>query len=168
MQLESLSHTGRVEITNEIDVSFIFDNINLADITNDESNSHGFIAYKIKPKNDVEVGDIFNATADIYFDFNPAITTNTVNTEIVVPLSIGEFNTQSIQLFPNPVKDKLEMTSNQIIDRLTVIDINGRVLHNIILSNLEYNIDVSKLTKGVSFLEVQSGESKSKKKFIKN
>jgi hypothetical protein len=35
MQLESLSHTGRVEITNEIDVSFIFDNINLADITND-------------------------------------------------------------------------------------------------------------------------------------
>jgi hypothetical protein len=135
MQLESLSHTGRVEITNEIDVSFIFDNINLA---------------------------------DIYFDFNPAITTNTVNTEIVVPLSIGEFNTQSIQLFPNPVKDKLEMTSNQIIDRLTVIDINGRVLHNIILSNLEYNIDVSKLTKGVSFLEVQSGESKSKKKFIKN
>lgn len=44
IQLESLSHTGRVEITNETDVSFIFNNINLADSTTDEPNSHGFIA----------------------------------------------------------------------------------------------------------------------------
>ncbi|WP_179007633.1 T9SS type A sorting domain-containing protein [Winogradskyella forsetii] len=168
MQLESLSHTGRVEIVDETDVSFIFNNINLADSTTDEPNSHGYIAFKIKPKSDVEVGDIISGTADIFFDFNPPITTNTVNTEIVEPLSVGEFNAQSIQLFPNPAKDQLKITSQKIIDKLTIVDIKGRVLNDIQLSNSEYTLDVSTLTKGVYFLEIQSGESKSTKKFIKN
>ena len=168
MQLESLSHTGRVEITDETDVSFIFNNINLADSTNDEPNSHGYIAYKIKPKSDIEVGDIISGTADIFFDFNPAIITNTVSTEIVESLSVDQFNAQAIQVFPNPAKDKLEITSSQIIDNLKIIDINGRLLKDIKLSNLEYSLDVSNLTKGVYFLEIQSGESKSTKKFVKN
>ncbi|RED45517.1 putative secreted protein (Por secretion system target) [Winogradskyella eximia] len=168
MQLESLSHTGRVEITNETDVSFIFNNINLADSTNDEPNSHGFIAYKIKPKNDVEVGDIISGTADIFFDFNPAIITNTVSTEIVESLSVDQFNAQAIQVFPNPVKNQLEITSGQIIDHLTIVDINGRILKEIKLSNLEYSLDVSSLAKGVYFMEIYSGNSSSTKKFIKN
>ncbi len=168
MQLESLSHTGRVEITNETDVSFIFDNINLADSTNDEPNSHGYIAFKIKPKADVEVGDVFSAIADIYFDFNPPIITNTVTTEIFAPLSVEEFNTQSIKLFPNPAKRKLEITSNQIIDKLIIVDINGRILNSVDISQAEYSLDVSSLSKGVYFLEIQSGENKSIKKFIKN
>ncbi len=168
MQLESLSHTGRVEITNETDVSFIFDNINLADSTNDEPNSHGYIAFKIKPKADVEVGDVFSAIADIYFDFNPPIITNTVTTEIFAPLSVEEFNTQSIKLFPNPAKRKLEITSNQIIDKLIIVDINGRILNSVDISQAEYSLDVSSLSKGVYFLEIQSGENKSIKKFVKN
>ena len=168
MQLESLSHTGRVEITDQTDVSFIFDNINLADSTNDEPNSHGYIAYKIKPKSNVEVGDIISGTADIFFDFNPPITTNTVSTQIVEPLSVGDYAKQTIQLFPNPTNSKLVITSNQIIDRLTVIDINGRTLNDIELSNLEYSLDVSSLSKGVYFLEIQSGNTKTVKRFIKS
>ena len=168
MQLESLSHTGRVEITNETDVSFIFNNINLPDSTNDEPNSHGYIAFKIKPKADVEVGDVFSGVAAIYFDFNPPIITNTVTTTIVEPLNVEEFNPESINLFPNPAKDNLEITSNQIITNLILIDINGRVLKSIAISNRDYNLDISSLSKGVYFLEVESGVSKSTKKFIKN
>lgn len=168
MQLESLSHTGRVEIENETDVSFIFNNINLPDSTNDESNSHGFIAFKIKPKSNVQVGDIISGVADIYFDFNPPITTNTVNTEIVEPLSVGEEELQNVKLFPNPAQNKLQITSNQIIDGLTIVDINGRVLNSIEISVSDYSLDVSSLSKGVYFLEIHSGESKSTKKFIKN
>jgi len=168
MQLESLSHTGLIEITNETDVSFIFDNINLADSTNDEPNSHGYIAFKIKPKANVEVGDVFSAIADIYFDFNPPIITNTANTEIVEPLSVHEFITQSIKLFPNPAKRKLEITSNQIIDKLIIVDIKGRILNSIDISQTVYSLDVSSLSKGVYFLEIQFGENKSTKKFIKN
>ena len=57
----------------------------MADSTSDESNSHGWIFYKIKPKNTTVVGDAFDATASIYFDFNPAVVTNTYTTTIVSP-----------------------------------------------------------------------------------
>ncbi|WP_299122522.1 T9SS type A sorting domain-containing protein [uncultured Winogradskyella sp.] len=168
MKLESLSHSGRVEIENETDVSFIFNNINLPDSTNDEPNSHGFIAFKIKPKSNVVVGDIISGVADIYFDFNPAIVTNTVNTQIVEPLSVDEFNKQTVQLFPNPTKDNLEIKSNQVIDKITIVDINGRLLKSMTISDMDYSIDVSGLSKGVYFLGIQSRALKMTKKFIKN
>lgn len=168
MQLESLSHSGRVEINNETDVSFVFNNINLPDSTTDEEGSNGFIAFKIKPKSDVVVGDIITGVADIYFDFNPAIITNTVNTQIVEPLIVEEFDLEKVKLFPNPTKDRLEIMCNQIIDKLLIIDINGRLLSEVKISTTNYSMEVSDLSKGVYFLEIQSGESKSTKKFIKN
>jgi hypothetical protein len=149
-------------------VSFIFDNINLPDSTSNEPNSHGYIAFRIKPKPDVQLGDVFSGVAAIYFDFNTPIITNTVTTEIVAPLSVNDFNRQSIQLFPNLAKNKLEISSNQIIDKLTVIDINGRLLKSINISDVAYSLDISNLSKGVYFLEIQYGTSKSTKKFIKN
>jgi hypothetical protein len=149
-------------------VNFIFDNINLPDSTNNEPNSHGYIAFRIKPKPDIELGDVFSGVAAIYFDFNPPIITNTVTTEIVTPLSVNDFNRLSIQLFPNPAKNKLEISSNQIIDKLTVIDINGRLLKFINISDVAYSLNISNLSKGVYFLEIQYGTSKSTKKFIKN
>jgi len=168
MQLESLSHTGRVEIENQTDVSFIFNNINLPDSTSDEPNSHGYIAFKIKPKSNVQVGDIISGVADIYFDFNPPIITNTVNTEIAEPLSIDEVSAETIKLYPNPAKDTIQITSNQVIEALTVFDINGRELQSLEISTTDYNLDISNLSKGVYFIELLSGESKFIEKFIKN
>lgn len=168
MQLESLSHTGRVEIENEADVSFIFNNINLPDSTNDEPNSHGFIAFKIKPKSNVQVGDIISGVADIYFDFNPPIITNTVNTEIVEPLGIDEVSTETVKLYPNPAKNTIQITSNQVIDNILIIDSNGRELKAIVISDTEYSFDVSDYSNGIYFIEIQSGHSKATKKFVKN
>ena len=168
MRLEDLSHPGRVEIIDGSMVNFIFDDIHLPDSNSNEPASNGHIAYKIKPKSDVEVGDVFSAVADIYFDFNPPIITNTATTEIVEPLGVAEFDTQSIKLYPNPTNYKLKITSNHIIDRLSVIDLNGRLLNEIIVSSLDYDLDVSSLTKGVYFLEIQSGITKTVKRFIKS
>ena len=43
----------------------------------------GYITFKIKPKPGYAVGDIIPNNASIYFDFNPAIITNTFQTEFV-------------------------------------------------------------------------------------
>ncbi|WP_178988172.1 T9SS type A sorting domain-containing protein [Winogradskyella schleiferi] len=83
-------------------------------------------------------------------------------------LSVSSHALNSIKLFPNPTKNQLNITSKTIINRLTIFDINGRLLSEIELSNSEYTLDVSTLTKGVYFLEIKSGESKSTKKFIKH
>ncbi|HAT64570.1 MAG TPA: T9SS C-terminal target domain-containing protein, partial [Flavobacteriaceae bacterium] len=46
MQLENISHSNRVEITDGSSVEFIFENINLPDATTNEPESHGYIQYK--------------------------------------------------------------------------------------------------------------------------
>ena len=167
MQLESLSHTGRVEITNGSMAKFIFDNINLPDSTSDEPNSHGYIAYKIKPKDNVVVGDIFNSTADIFFDFNPAIVTNTVSTEIINTLSVENFEASSFSIFPNPANNILNIEGEIVIKSVTVYDINGRLLNTITSKSKKAKLDVSNLSQGLYFLEIISGNKKESLKFIK-
>ncbi|WP_052461196.1 T9SS type A sorting domain-containing protein [Psychroserpens mesophilus] len=170
MQLESLSHTGRVEILNGSEVNFIFNNINLPDSTNDESNSHGYIAYKIKPKDNVVLGDIFYNTAEIYFDFNPPIVTNTYETEIVEEqLSLSEFEDKLFRVFPNPTHSDLTIESTLLIEELDIVDINGRLLKNhSVQESGTISINVSELDSGIYFLNIQAEGKQQTVKFIKN
>jgi hypothetical protein len=60
-------------------VQFVFNNIMLPDSGSNEPASHGFVTYRIKAKPDLQHGDQILNTAEIYFDDNPAIITNTTN-----------------------------------------------------------------------------------------
>jgi len=58
-----------------------FNDINLLDSTSNEEASHGFIRFKVKLADPApEPGDIVSNKAEIYFDFNEPIITNTVET----------------------------------------------------------------------------------------
>ena len=162
MQLESSSHTNRVEIKNGNEVSFIFNGIYLPDSTSNEPNSHGFIAYKIKPKSDVIVGDILPNQADIIFDFNPAIITNMVTTEITSSLSVGENLISRFYVYPNPTKEVLNIKSKSQITKLEIYNNIGQV----VLSQFNKKaIDVSTLSSGLYFIKIkdENGNSETKK-----
>lgn len=79
----SSSHDKTIDIKEDKKVEFLFENINLPDSTTNEPESHGYVAFKIKPIEDTQIGDIISGTANIFFDFNMPITTNTVVTEII-------------------------------------------------------------------------------------
>jgi photosystem II stability/assembly factor-like uncharacterized protein len=64
-------------------VEFIFDDINLPDSVSNEAESHGFVKYTIKCKNDISAGEEVQNTAHIYFDFNDPIATNTTTSKII-------------------------------------------------------------------------------------
>lgn len=81
----SASHAYTTSLVNGNELTYTFNNINLDDATTNEPGSHGWIFYKIKPKSTAAVGDTFDATASIYFDFNTAVVTNTYTTTIVMP-----------------------------------------------------------------------------------
>mgnify|MGYP000439295091 CR=1 FL=1 len=159
------SHNFITRIKNANEIEFVFENINLPF---DDANNDGYIAFKIKTLETLVIGDIFENKAEIYFDYNFPIITNTASTEIVAPLSIGEQNFKTIKLHPNQTNSKLNIRSSQIIEKLKVIDINGRVLKSITISNSEYSLDVSNLSNGIYFIELQSGTLKQTQKFIKN
>lgn len=57
--------------------TFSFPNIMLPDSTNNEPESHGLVSFKIRPLPGLNVNDVIENTAHIYFDSNPAIVTNT-------------------------------------------------------------------------------------------
>lgn len=59
---------------------FFFENINLPYKAINEPASNGWVAFKIKPKPSVVIGDSVNNTAAIYFDFNLPVITNKATT----------------------------------------------------------------------------------------
>lgn len=85
-QLLTYSHQPFVELEGSA-VRFSFPNINLPDSTSNEPGSHGYIQYKVKPKTNLPVGTVITNTAYIYFDYNPAVITNTVQTTIGLKFS---------------------------------------------------------------------------------
>jgi len=151
-------------------VKFIFDNINLPDENSNEEGSIGYIAFKIKPKVDVIVGDIISGVADIYFDFNPPIITNTATTEFVETLGNEVFNTKNtISLYPNPANNLLNLKSDFEIQHIEVYDIFGKLILEKDFKEIsaEVQINIENLSSGLYLLVVQSDSAKKVLKFIK-
>jgi uncharacterized repeat protein (TIGR01451 family) len=73
------SHTADVKLSNN-KLEFFFANINLPYKAIDEPGSNGWVAFKIKPKPSVVIGDSLNNRAAIYFDYNLPVITNTATT----------------------------------------------------------------------------------------
>ena len=137
-----------------------FNNIQLPVSIPDTDTGKGFVKFKIKPKAGYAVGDIIPNTAQIYFDSNPAIVTNTFNTEFVAALGNDLFTENSIILYPNPANTLVQITlqnTAEIIEDITVYDILGKRVNQI--SNVASNqstIDVSPLSKGVYLVEIST------------
>lgn len=147
-QLINASHNNRVEIKNGNRVTFFFDKINLPRSTTNEPASHGFISYKIKPKSNVVVGDIFANKADIFFDYNLPIVTNTALTEIVSALGTNDYesNSTGFSFYPSPISDVLTIDSKEKIVKIEVFNELGQI----VLSNSNQNsINFSSLSTGM-------------------
>lgn len=87
IQLLTYSHDNYTQVLPGGIVKFNFPNINLPDSTSNEPQSHGYVRYKIKLKDNLPIGTVIENTAHIYFDFNPAIVTNTTVNTLVAPIS---------------------------------------------------------------------------------
>ncbi|OWP83064.1 hypothetical protein BWK59_12510, partial [Flavobacterium davisii] len=147
-------------------VEFIFENINLpfTDATND-----GYVSFKIKTKASLVTGDTFSKNANIYFDYNFPITTNTVTTTIAALANQDfEFGTY-FNLFPNPASSYLNIETKADIELYSVQVYNA--LGQLVLVQPQTQntktIDVSSLTTGNYFIKINSNKGTSNTKFIK-
>jgi PKD repeat protein len=119
---------------------WVFSGIMLPDSTNDEPNSHGFVKFAISPNAGLAQGTQLTNTADIYFDYNEAVVTNTALNTIDYTLSIGETpaSNVSITLQPNPFNQytniRIEGAGNDAVE-LNVYDLIGNVVKSEISNN---------------------------------
>ena len=145
-------------------VEFVFDDINLADATTDEPNSHGFVAFRIKPKNTSTVGTTFSNKANIYFDFNYPIVTNLVETT-VTQLGVDPVDLQRLALYPNPANTSFSISTSQIPEKVAILNALGQRVKT--FPGDLGSFDVSDLGKGIYFVEVVSTEGRFVQKLVK-
>jgi uncharacterized repeat protein (TIGR01451 family) len=95
LDMISTSHAYNLQVKDGDKITWTFDDIKLVDSNHNEPASHGYIAYRIKPKATLVDGDIINNTAAIYFDFNLPVATNREQTLIgditPLPVKLGRF-----------------------------------------------------------------------------
>jgi hypothetical protein len=153
IQLETTSHSGKVEITNGNNIDFIFDAIYLPASSSNFNASQGFICYKIKPKNNVAVGDIVINDADIYFDYNPAIATNTVQTQFANVLAVNDNfkDNNDLVLYPNPVKNILNIDTSVTSYKIEIYSQVGQLLYE---SKDQDVIDFNNYNTGIYFIKI--------------
>lgn len=114
LQITGLSHPCNISV-NDNKISFTFNKIYLPYTGINSIASHGFIAFKIKPKNTVTDGTNIPNKASIYFDYNLPIVTNTAVTKIrnpiITPLKITNF---SIALINDENVKNIWSTANEV------------------------------------------------------
>ncbi len=103
------SHDYRTDFNRETGlVTFYFDDILLPDSTTNEVESHGFVTFGIASLANAEDKTEVENTANIFFDFNPAIVTNTsvltLIQQVQTDIEILD-NSYSVRVFPNPFSD---------------------------------------------------------------
>ncbi|MFG6687915.1 T9SS type A sorting domain-containing protein [Mariniflexile sp. HNIBRBA6329] len=172
IQMLSASH-DYVFTRTDNQLNWQFDNIHLPSEVMDEPNSHGYVYYKIKPLLGYDVGDIIPNTAEIYFDFNPAVVTNTFETEFIATLSNKQFDNADFSIYPNPTNNLVELKlSNKTNNNLDIhlYDVQGKLIlhskHELKNNTAEFN--VSNLKSGLYFLEVSDGINQITKKLLVN
>ncbi len=137
-------------------IQFYFNDINLPDSTTNEAASHGWLRYRISPQTPLAEMTIIENTAYIYFDFNPAVVTNTyVHTISDLYFGLDEIAIPTISLYPNPANQTVlcNFNSNRF-QSINVIDLSGKIiLKESNLSNGQTTISTANLAEGVYIIE---------------
>ena len=170
IQVLSSSHPFLMNIY-ERELSWTFPNILLPDSSESMINSNGFIKYKIKILNSANVGDIIENTANIFFDYNLPVVTNTAQTPIIMITNIEEQKSEELSFYPNPVKTNLniDLTKFKSGDvNVEIINGIGQVVKkNKVQSGIVSMVDLSILAKGIYIVKLSNNEICKSKKIIK-
>ncbi len=128
------SHTPyRLDISQFGILQWIFDPIALPDSATDPIGSQGFIVYTVKVRRNISPGTIISNRADIFFDYNDPVATNTHHNMIAYPLSIaqpGDKEYISVTAIPNPFSDYVTFRISGVTGKydLTILDVTGKVV----------------------------------------
>ena len=140
---------------------FRFNPIRLTPASEDSLRSQGFIQFAVRLKPGLQPGDEIANTAHIYFDFNPAVVTNTVVSSIQV-VSTFEPSKRGIplEIFPNPantmatIRIPVEMKDKGVLD---IFSISGSRLYSISIASNPATVDTQHLPAGAYWCLYKSG-----------
>ncbi len=161
MEMISASHSYDLWIENGV-AKWNFINILLPDSNTNELESHGFVKFRIKPLPGLTVTDSIQNKADIYFDYNTAITTNTIVVNVLNTTQVNELQEMELQVFPNPVQESLRIVNQHAgpLGKIELINASGKVLETKTISSSTYTWNLQHLPAGTYILKGQGWRQK--------
>jgi uncharacterized repeat protein (TIGR01451 family) len=149
------------------ELTWMFDDIQLPPSVANTNIGHGYLVFKVKPKTGFALGDVIPNIASIYFDFNPPIVTEPCVTEFVNTLATRDFALDNFRYSPNPVKNNLKVSNDNVIDTITVTSVLGQVVFEKSVNALDAVIDLSGLSHGVYLIKASSLSATKTLKIVK-
>jgi uncharacterized repeat protein (TIGR01451 family) len=159
-------------------LTWTFKNILLPDSNTNEEKSHGFVNFSIRPKAGLALGTRLENYADIYFDFNDPVRTNTtVNTlwrptltpdvldTVFVTATKKPLAEKDLSIYPNPTKGKLEVNVPEA-GMLQLFNTKGEAVLTTRLEEGQQVLNFSQLPKGLYLIQFRNSGGKVSKKVI--
>jgi hypothetical protein len=113
------------------------------------------------------VGDEIANTANIFFDYNHPIETNEARSAYA-NLSKSVFTKdESIDLLPNPTRDKATVSALNALKSIEIYDVQGRLLQTIIEHSKTKTIDLSSYSRGIYWIKINTEKGSAVEKLIK-
>ncbi|MBK6995433.1 MAG: T9SS type A sorting domain-containing protein [Lewinellaceae bacterium] len=160
------SHPYTWDLTGYGALSFLFENILLPDSNVNEPLSHGFVKFTINHQATAPLETVIENTAEIYFDFNDAIVTNTTfhrlgEDFVTVGLWQPKQPEYEVLVSPNPFSDAaiLEikgLRQNSAL-RLQVFDLQGKLQMEMDSEAPVFQLKKGRLAAGVYLFKIEQG-----------
>jgi uncharacterized repeat protein (TIGR01451 family) len=169
IELVAASHDHYMQmIDGELSVHFL--GIQLPDSASDPLGSQGYFIYKVRQPLGNPLGTLIENQAEIYFDFNAPVATNTTENEILALTGIDDFEMGEIRLYPNPTTGELFITNSSprnAVKSVEVIDTQGRLLLKQTGAGIS-KVDLGSLSTGIYLLRIQSEKGILVERVIRN
>jgi uncharacterized repeat protein (TIGR01451 family) len=169
IDLVSASHDHYAQMVDgELRVHFL--GIQLPDSASDPTGSQGYFIYKVRQPLGNPMGIVIENQAEIFFDFNAPVATNTTENEILLLTGLQDFEIGEITLFPNPTTGELLISNSNprnSINGVDVLDTQGRLLLTKTGSGIS-KIDVGQLSTGIYLIRVETERGTVVKRVVRN
>jgi uncharacterized repeat protein (TIGR01451 family) len=143
-------------------LEWTFEDIQLPDSTTNSEGSNGFLTFHVDQVPDLAPGTVINNDADIYFDFELPITTNTTVHKIfegfVEVLNIEDFTIEGKEIFmyPNPTTNLITIQSESAMNnKFKIFDQQGREVMNGKLTGKNTEVSLGKLSRGTYTIQIE-------------
>ncbi|MBK8699461.1 MAG: T9SS type A sorting domain-containing protein [Saprospiraceae bacterium] len=162
----SASHPAGWSISGNRVLTIRFNNINLVDSLTSSEASQGYFSYTLKLKDELQVNAEVRNTAAIYFDYNEAVVTNTVQNKLTAATRIEEVSNEevSVRIYPQPAGQYLVVeTKDMPVTGYAIYSISGALLQtaSVDTSSTTCTVKTDNLVPGTYLIRVKYGNKSS-------
>lgn len=169
LRLGVSSHPFKLKVINGGALMFIFDDIDLPHQRADDLGSQGYFKFSITLRNGIPPQTKIRNRADIYFDYNEAIKTNTVLSTIAEPVAaVPDESPAAVKIFPNPARGVLYVRGTTLTGSTLVIrDLAGRDIRSLRHDGAgDAELDLAGLPSGTYQIDVETAAGRETHRFV--